>query len=268
MIELPLFFMDACLIPGGVLTLHIFEPRYKAMMSRCMQGVARFGIVKIRSNAQHSESEIVGCSAEIILPTARETDDGRWFCDVVGRKRFVVLDCHGNDDLHGLVFGKVNFVEDIPYVTPSPESVETKILLDYGKDLAFRSHEMGALDFSKASRWSGGEDEVSLSFWLAYILPVSWDVKQQLIVLNSTKLRLAQVVLLLEGLGRSFSIDFSVMQKRHNLPILKYVIKNVMAKFKSEHGFGRISVARQASLNRRCVPRIEAVADVPLAEDD
>mmetsp|Transcript_14978 Transcript_14978/g.25581 ORF Transcript_14978/g.25581 Transcript_14978/m.25581 type:complete len:269 (+) Transcript_14978:41-847(+) len=268
MIELPLFFMDACLIPGAVLSLHIFEPRYKAMMAKCMQGVARFGIVKIRSNAQQSESEIVGCSAEIVLSTARETEEGRWFCDVVGRKRFVVLDCHGNDDLHGLVFGKVNFVDDVSYVTPSPESVETKILLEYGRDLAFRSYEVGALDFAKASRWSGGDDDMSLSFWLACILPVSWDVKQQLLVLNSTKLRLAQTVLLLEGLGRSSSIDFSAIQKRHNLPILKYVIKNVMTKFKSDHSFGRVPVARHAVLNRRCRLQNEAVADMPLAEDD
>ncbi len=42
---LPLFPLGTVLFPGGPLALRIFEPRYIAMVSRCMKESTGFGVV-------------------------------------------------------------------------------------------------------------------------------------------------------------------------------------------------------------------------------
>ena len=66
--ELPLFPLHLVLFPGRPQPLHIFEPRYRQLLSDCMESDARFGIVAIRSGQEvGDEAEIydVGTVAEI-----------------------------------------------------------------------------------------------------------------------------------------------------------------------------------------------------------
>ena len=42
---LPLFPLPLVLFPGAPLPLHIFEPRYRQMLSDCIAGDSRFGII-------------------------------------------------------------------------------------------------------------------------------------------------------------------------------------------------------------------------------
>ena len=42
---LPLFPLPLVLFPGAPLPLHIFEPRYRQLLSDCLNGDSRFGIV-------------------------------------------------------------------------------------------------------------------------------------------------------------------------------------------------------------------------------
>ena len=42
--RLPLFPLDVVLFPGELLPLHIFEPRYRRMVSRCLETDRRFGL--------------------------------------------------------------------------------------------------------------------------------------------------------------------------------------------------------------------------------
>ena len=41
--ELPIFPLPLVLFPGVVQPLHIFEPRYRAMLKDCLEGDRRFG---------------------------------------------------------------------------------------------------------------------------------------------------------------------------------------------------------------------------------
>src|SRR5437667_12828417 len=52
MVELPLFPLNTVLFPTAPLTLHIFEERYKDMVSRCIAEDIPFGVVLIREGRE------------------------------------------------------------------------------------------------------------------------------------------------------------------------------------------------------------------------
>ncbi len=67
--ELPLFPLDTVLFPGAPIQLHIFEPRYRQMMRRCVEEEIDFGVVLIRQGSEAlgplAEPFEVGCRARI-----------------------------------------------------------------------------------------------------------------------------------------------------------------------------------------------------------
>ena len=62
---LPLFPLDVVLFPGTPLPLHVFEPRYKELLSECLEQKKTFGIVR----AEEEGLADVGCTAEIVAVT-------------------------------------------------------------------------------------------------------------------------------------------------------------------------------------------------------
>jgi Lon protease-like protein len=68
MIELPLFPLNTVLFPGGPLPLRIFEPRYLAMISRCLRRSEGFGVVLIKQGSEVGAAEMfeIGTIAEIV----------------------------------------------------------------------------------------------------------------------------------------------------------------------------------------------------------
>src|SRR5262245_4737950 len=85
---LPLFPLNVVLFPGTPLPLHIFEPRYRQMLSDCLIGDRRFGIVQPGTGAERPDRGAVGCIAEI--RANEQLPDGRSHIVVVGGARFVV----------------------------------------------------------------------------------------------------------------------------------------------------------------------------------
>jgi ATP-dependent Lon protease len=86
--ELPLFpLAEVVLFPNGMLPLHIFEKRYRQMVSSLLAGDRCFGVV--RFDPDNKESALIGCATEIgkviYLP------DGRMNIMTKGLRRFRVL---------------------------------------------------------------------------------------------------------------------------------------------------------------------------------
>ena len=46
--ELAMFPLQAVLLPGMALPLHVFEPRYRALMDDCLAGDREFGVALIQ----------------------------------------------------------------------------------------------------------------------------------------------------------------------------------------------------------------------------
>lgn len=87
----PMFPLGSVLAPGGVLPLHVFEPRYQALMADCLDGDGRFGVVLIERGSEVGGGDHraeVGTMASI--EQYERFDDGRFALIAVGRDRFRV----------------------------------------------------------------------------------------------------------------------------------------------------------------------------------
>ena len=85
---LPLFPLDLVLLPGAPAPApHLFEPRYKEMISECLEQKKPFGIVRASDEGVAG----IGCTAEILSVT-KKYDDGRMDILARGVDHFEVLE--------------------------------------------------------------------------------------------------------------------------------------------------------------------------------
>ena len=103
------------LYPGSLLPLHIFEERYRRMVSELLDqanGRRRFGVVAIKAGREawddgFSELHDVGCTA--VLQRVEAYSDGRYDILAIGESRFRVDTLDTSSDL---VCGTVTTLED------------------------------------------------------------------------------------------------------------------------------------------------------------
>lgn len=101
---LPLFVVDFVL-PGQVLALNIFEPRYRLMVRRCLDGDRRFGM--LGSEDERLGGMALGCEMEI--QDSRQLHDGRYHIQVKAIRRFSIMQ---KWDLDGYRVARVTFFDD------------------------------------------------------------------------------------------------------------------------------------------------------------
>ncbi len=93
-LELPLFPLHSVLCPGVALPLHIFEERYRVMVSRCIESGEPFGVVLIREGQE--VGPLTGRVAEVgttaLIREAGRYPDGRLDIMTVGGRRFRIHD--------------------------------------------------------------------------------------------------------------------------------------------------------------------------------
>ena len=184
--ELPLFPLPVVLFPGMPMPLHIFEPRYRQMLTDIRAGDSLFGLSYF--DASSSEKDIppaghAGCVAEIT-----ETEglpDGRSNVLAVGVIRYRVEDYIDRDDPYLVV--RVNFFEDEA---------------DDSEELGANAREVAAMFMrvANAIRLINDErgnlpdisdtDPQRLSFLVAAAMEIEPETKQQLLELRSTSERL------------------------------------------------------------------------------
>ena len=88
---LPLFPLGSVLFPGALMPLHIFEPRYRLLIRRCIDRQRPFGIVLIRRGSEvgpSAEPYAVGTEAKIVAESL--LPDGRSYIVTRGERRFAV----------------------------------------------------------------------------------------------------------------------------------------------------------------------------------
>jgi uncharacterized protein len=105
-----MFPLGTVLLPGAYLSLHVFEPRYRALVQECLDGTPEFGVALIERGSEVGGGDSrfdVGCVARIV--EAVSLPDGRWALGTVGARRIRVAE----------------WLEDDPYprahVTPWPD---------------------------------------------------------------------------------------------------------------------------------------------------
>jgi len=83
----------ALLLPRAKLPLHIFEPRYLAMVDECLKTEARLiGMIQPRPvpSGQTGRLHSIGCAGRIT--SFSETEDGRYMISLTGISRFRVIE--------------------------------------------------------------------------------------------------------------------------------------------------------------------------------
>jgi Lon protease-like protein len=89
--ELAMFPLGTVLFPGAVLPLHVFEPRYRTLVQRCLAGEPEFGVVLIERGHEVGGGDVrtsVGTVARLV--EVAELPDGRYAIVTVGTRRIRV----------------------------------------------------------------------------------------------------------------------------------------------------------------------------------
>src|ERR1700749_1266193 len=88
---IPVFPLDgALLLPGGVLPLNIFEPRYLNMIDDALAGERIIGMIQTVSGGKKERRSLAGVGCAGRLTSFSETGDGRYLISLTGLCRFKV----------------------------------------------------------------------------------------------------------------------------------------------------------------------------------
>ncbi|KAJ6418432.1 hypothetical protein OIU84_001740 [Salix udensis] len=166
---IPLFVMDA-VIPCQKFPLHIFEPRYRLMVRRIMEGNHRMGMVIIDS----ASGSIADFACEVEITECEPLPDGRFYIEVESRRRFRILQSWDQD---GYRVAEIEWVQD-----NSPEGLEqrtemqelTNSAAEYAQLWLRRAKEAARQDRRRLEKLLNVEammpmplDPERFSFWLA-----------------------------------------------------------------------------------------------------
>ena len=181
---LPLFPLEAVLVPDELLPLHIFEERYKSMIRECLAAQARetgdgeFGIVLDKGR----EISHVGCSAQVVEVT-RQYPDGRLDIVTQGKRRFAIL---FTDDKREYLRAGVEFFED-ETESEAPTEEEARRVMGLMQEASKRLREPRYLPAAPARPYH------HLSFQITALLPFSLDFRNHLLSLRGERDRVLAV---------------------------------------------------------------------------
>ncbi len=191
--ELPIFPLGVVLFPGMPLPLHIFEPRYRAMIGRCLEADREFGVAQMAEGVEGMAGTTalrVGTVAKIleVAPFA----DGRMNLQTIGTRRFEILTAREEDDT---IVAQCEWVDDDEESeTLAPVSARARRILSRYFDSLSANTDLPA----HLGELSVPAEPFALSMFIAAIMSLPSDQKQQLLELTSTRHRLELEAFLLE----------------------------------------------------------------------
>ncbi len=187
--ELPLFPLPIVLFPGVPLPLHIFEPRYRQMLTDVRKNNSLFGLSYFdpgSSTLERPPPGHIGCAAEI--SETQTMPDGRSNILTVGLVRYRAEDYVDRGDPY--LVARVSFFED--------DDEDGSLLVESSREVA-----QIFTRIARAVRLINDEranlpdisdtDPQRLSFLVAAAMEVDTDVKQELLELRLTSERLRRL---------------------------------------------------------------------------
>jgi len=188
---IPLFPLDLVLLPNAPLPLHVFEPRYREMISECLAEKTCFGVVRLKDEGLAE----IGCTAEIVEVT-KKFPDGRMDIVTQGREPFEIMQLNQE---RSFLRAEVMYLQDESGRATESEIVHARKLHGEIMKLAGAREQEGA-----------GAAESQLSFYLAGSLPLDLDFKQSLLGMRSEPERMHAVISFFEdvlpGLRRAVQV--------------------------------------------------------------
>ena len=136
MSKIPLFPLELVLLPYENLPLHIFEPRYKAMVRNAIEKDIPFGIILREGKGIFSK----GCTVKI-TKVFKEYQNGEYDIMVKGLERFDVINTEMDGDT---VIGQVKYLplqtESKPDLLVQLQDSYLKVLLRFEIDSDLETH--------------------------------------------------------------------------------------------------------------------------------
>ena len=180
--DLPIFPLELVLVPGEVLPLHIFEPRYQELLDRCVDGDEPFVLVLQDGDGLRD----VGCTAEI-TDVLERFPDGRANILTMGREVVRLARVH---DEHAYRSAIVEALADDP--DEAPEALQAEALAAFA----------GLADELPETAPDLPGPGPGLSYELIARIDLGHDVKQTLLEDRDEAHRLREVADLLAQLHR------------------------------------------------------------------
>ncbi len=195
--DFPLFPLGLVALPGEMIPLHIFEERYKTMMTECLRDEREFGIVWLSDEGLRE----IGCACEIDR-VLEQMEDGRMNLLARGTRPFRVVERQGH-----LAYpaGVIEFVKD----RDDPADPE----------LLSAAHEAYAELVKRATDSEPDAEELSgmSAYAMAATVDFGLDAKQGLLDLRSENARLRLVTRLFRAaLKRLDFVDRAQARARSN----------------------------------------------------
>lgn len=164
------------------LPLHIFEPRYRVMIARCLDEKIEFGMILAANNSLAT----MGCTAEIVR-RIRDYPDGRFDIATEGRAVFRLTELLDEKEYYE---GMVEYVADQSSALDAAK--RARIVAAFEK-----CHE---LLFGQPWIQAPSDDESTLSYRMAALLPIELEKRQTLLESRSENQRREMVLEWMNGL--------------------------------------------------------------------
>lgn len=187
MTVLPMFPLGSVLFPSLVLPLHLFEPRYRALIRDVLAGDGEFGVCLIERGSEVGGDDVrldVGTIAHV--QDAAELPDGRWAVVTVGTRRIRVERWLPDDP-----YPRAEIAE---HPDPPPGPLELELLSPV--ETLLRSALAKAAELGEASAPATVElsdDPVLASHQMAALAPIATIDQYALLAAGSVGLRLASL---------------------------------------------------------------------------
>ncbi len=188
---MPMFPLGSPLLPGMLLPLRIFEPRYRALADEVLGGDRQFGVVMIERGSEVGGGDVrtdVGCIASVV--GAEPTADGGWLLACVGTDRVRVREWLADDPYPRAV------VEPWPdEIDVSDEEIGIEVAFAKFHELTSVLVEMGALDDPAIEL----DDEAGIAaYQMALSSPMGALDRYRLLAAPSASTRVALLIELLD----------------------------------------------------------------------
>ncbi len=201
---LPMFPLGNVLVPHALLPLHVFEPRYQAMMRDLLDGDREFGVVLIEKGHEVGGGEVrgeLGTLARVLQ--AEEFDDGRWGVVSAGVHRLRVIEWLEDAPYPRAV------VEELVDGVPGPDAHE---LVDQVRvrlsGLLARAAELG--DPVPPATSEIADDPVVASYHATTLAPLGPYDTQRLLVIDDPEERLAALLEIFDDLDQELRLRLEV----------------------------------------------------------
>jgi Lon protease-like protein len=194
-VRIPIFPLELVLFPEMMLPLHIFEPRYRLMIRRCVDAPSEFGVVLARAGGIAT----CGCTAEI-AEVVKDYGDGRVEIVVEGRSVFRIMEV----------------ISDQPYQEADVELLrETDPPQRVGEpaELVKAYEKCHQVAYGHAPKADDRAGTASLAYYIAADLPLALDDKQAVLELRREDARRALLMERLQELLPALEQKYRVREK-------------------------------------------------------